>query len=87
MPSSAHVDDTVFGSREKGHVPTLHLAASHGAWRHYPIAPCDKSDDAHVPRGTTTVSESSVKVDPSTRDIGCPMFLDGTRNTGVDEFD
>eukprot|EP00971_Amphidinium_carterae_P326650 6457576-Amphidinium_carterae.1 len=47
----------------------------------------EKSDDVHVPRGTTTVGERSVKVDPSTKDIGCPTSLDGTRTTGMDEFD
>eukprot|EP00971_Amphidinium_carterae_P333196 6467791-Amphidinium_carterae.1 len=47
----------------------------------------EKSDDAYVPRGTTTVGENSVKVDPSTKNIGCPTSLDGTRTTGMDEFD
>eukprot|EP00971_Amphidinium_carterae_P295223 5862882-Amphidinium_carterae.1 len=44
-------------------------------------------DDAYVPRGTITVGESSVKVDPSTKDIGCPTSLDWTRTNGMDEFD
>eukprot|EP00971_Amphidinium_carterae_P257969 5120573-Amphidinium_carterae.1 len=46
----------------------------------------EKSDNEHVPRGSTAASESSVKVNPATRDISRPTSLDGTRNTGMDEF-
>eukprot|EP00971_Amphidinium_carterae_P150724 2988319-Amphidinium_carterae.4 len=46
----------------------------------------EKSDDEHVPRGNTSVGESSVKVDPATRDISRPASLDRTRNSGMDEL-
>eukprot|EP00971_Amphidinium_carterae_P030536 600531-Amphidinium_carterae.1 len=46
----------------------------------------EKSDDEHVPNGTTPGGESSVTVDPATKDISRPTSLDGTRSAGMDEL-